>query len=468
MIYKNIIAVFLLLIAAGTVTAQNKRKMEITIQSSIVNGKEILDTVIKINDVVKTNLKAKNVVGEASANGIDTIQIVNFMRRLTIKPSKDNKVRIATTVYYDESKPILADEVYIKQANIVQVKNKNVLQLQIGSTAQFRGKNFPWKNMIIGNEAIINSKGDHYSTTARASSTTSSAYSNTQTTTTTSTSTVTSDIKNVNMDIVASAGSSRTIMKVDSSKRIVMQIVDAATTTEDDDEFINRLQVNDIELELPANKSIVIKSKYGNIIVNGNKNNFDFDLISASLELPDVETVKIKSEFSNISASNIKSGDLEVKSGSLNIRDAGTLGLKADFANVNIKSVDKITGRGNSSNFDIITAGLTELEQSFGTLRVTNLKNDLKLKAANTEVKIFNLASTIKNIDITNKFATINIPLQNMNNYKLETSGTYSSLIGMADIIEERVNNEKIYKKTTGSGNLNIRITCPHCTTDFR
>lgn len=467
MIYKYIIAVFLLLITAGTITAQNKRKMEITIQSSTVNGKEVRDTVIKINDVVKTNLKSKTVVGEASANGVDTIQIVNFMRRLTIKPSKDNKVRMTTTVYYDESKPILGDEVYIKQANIVQVKNKNVLQLQIGSVSQFRDKNFPWKNIIIGNEAIINDKGEHYSTTARASSTTSSSHSETQSTTTTTTSTVINDINNANMDVIASAGTNRTIMTGDSSKRTVMQIVDVATTTEDEDEFINRLQVNDIELELPANKSVVIKSKYGNIIVSG-KNNFIFDLVSSSLELPDVETVKIKSEFSNISASNIKNGDLKIKSGSLNIREAGTLRLKTEFTNVNIKSVDKIIGRGNSSNFDIITAGETELEQSFGSLRITNLKNDLKLKAANTEVKIFNLASTIKNINIANTFATINIPLQNMNNYKLETSGAFSSLIGMADMIEDRVNNEKIYKKTTGSGNLNIRITCPNCTTDFR
>ncbi len=468
MMYKNIIAVFLLLIAAGTITAQNKRKMEITIQSSTVNGKEIRDTVIKINDVVKTNLKAKKVVGEASANGIDTIQIINFMRRLTIKPSKDNKVRMTTTVYYDESKPVLGDEVYIKQANIAQVKNKNVLQLQIGSAAQFRDKNFPWKSMIIGNETIIKDKGDHYSTTARASGTTSSGYSNTQSTTTTTTSTVTNDIKNANMDIVASTGSNRTIMTGDSSKRTVMQIVDAATTTEDEDEFINRLQVNDIELELPANKSIVIKSKYGNIIVSGNKNNFDFDLVSSSLELPDVETVKIKSEFSNISASNIKNGDLEIKSGSLNIRDAGTLTLKANFTNVNIKLVDKITGRGNSSNFDIITAGETELEQSFGSLRITNLKNDLKLKAANTEVKIFTLLPAAKNIIITNRFATITLPLQNVNNYKLETSGNFSSLIGMDDMMEERLNNEKVYKKQVGSASLNIKITCPNCTTDFR
>ena len=74
---KEIIITLLILLTAGTAIAQNKRRMEISILSNSVDGKEVRDTIIKIDDKILTNLKAKNVATDLSAGSIDTIQVVN-------------------------------------------------------------------------------------------------------------------------------------------------------------------------------------------------------------------------------------------------------------------------------------------------------------------------------------------------------------------------------------------------------
>lgn len=467
---KEIIITLLMLLTAGTAIAQNKRRMEISIKSNTVEGKEVRDTIIKIDDKILTNLKAKNVTTELSASTIDTIQLVNYMRKLIIKPSKDNKIRISTIVYYDEAKPLLKDEQYIKQANITPVKDNNVLQLQIGSSTQLRDKQFPWRNTIIGNGTITDDKGESYSTTARASSVAPPTFKNTTTTTTTNqsgTTTITS-LSPLDSLINKTTGKLKNLDVEVSVDNTILKIVDAATSTDEDDEFINKLQTNDVEIQIPVGKSVVIKSKYGNVQVIGKMQNLEFDLVSCSLELPEVVDVKIKGQYSNITADIIKIADLDLRSGTINIRTADSIRVKAEFANINIQSVMRMRGTGKSSNFDVLSAGVIKLGQSFGSLRITTLKEELKLNATNTELKLFNIMPTVKNIEINNRFATITMPLQNVNNYQIGISGKYSSIFGLDNLKEEIINNEKNFFQHLGSVNLNIKIVCPNCTTDFR
>lgn len=498
MTLKDIIITLLMLLTAGTVTAQNKRRMEISIQSKTVDGKEVRDTVIKIDDKVRSNLKIKDISTEIPANAVDTIQVFNYMRKLTIKPSKDNKVRVFTTAYFDVDKKELSDEDYLKQNNIYSTQKGNILQIQIGSNKQVTDMSYPWKNILIGKGAIENKNQPTTTTTT----TTSSSTSNTSTVTTTNRHTNSSDsaiarthsntkkavdhanisvkaldsivsatattINNLDVSVSASAGNIKRMNSREPNGNTFLQIIDYAITQENDDAFINGSQTSDIELHLPAGKNIVIKSKYGNVAVNGKMNNIDFDLVSCALELPDIDNVKIKSQYSTISASDMKNAEVNLKSGSINLKQVGSLKLKAEFSNINIQSVEELTGSGKSSNFDILTAGATDLSQSFGVLRITTLKKDLKLNAGNTELKLFNIAPTVKNIDIVNRFATITMPLQSLNNYQVAVSGRYSSIFGIPDLTEEIINNEKNYSKKVGSVNLNIKIVCPNCTTDFR
>ena len=466
---KEIIITLLILLTAGTAIAQNKRRMEISILSNSVDGKEVRDTIIKIDDKILTNLKAKNVATDLSTSSIDTIQVVNYMRKLIIKPSKDNKIRISTTVYYDESKPLLKDEQYIKQANITPVKNNNVLQLQIGSTNQLRDKQFPWRNTIIGNGTITDDKGESYSTTARASSVAPPTFKNTTTTTTNqSGSTTITSLSPLDSLITKTTGKLKNLDVEVSVDNAILKIIDAAVSNDDDDEFINKLQTNDVVIEIPKGKSVVIKSKYGNVIVNDKMNNLDFDLVSCSLELPEIGDVKIKGQYSNITADIIKVADLDLRSGTINIRTADSIRVKAEFANINVQSVMRMRGTGKSSNFDVLSADVIKLGQSFGSLRITTLKEELKLNATNTELKLFNIMPTVKNIEINNRFATITMPLQNVNNYQIGISGKYSSIFGLDNLKEEIINNEKNFFQHLGSVNLNIKIVCPNCTTDFR
>ncbi|MFY7898830.1 MAG: hypothetical protein ACOVNY_01520 [Chitinophagaceae bacterium] len=254
-----------------------------------------------------------------------------------------------------------------------------------------------------------------------------------------------------------------------------------------------------VTIYIPKDNKLDIESKYSDVVVGTNVTKLDADITNGSLELQDVGTLFLRSKYANVAAGNIKVAEIDFMNGRFTAREVGDADIDTKYATIEMASVDKLMAKSTNDEYEIEEVGSFQGRKNYGNLRITKLLNSIELTGTNADVKIRNIAASIKSINFDNKYADIRLPMRNVKNYTLHFIGAYSNIYAdfekkpyegkeiktsketdnlasqlraVQRSVERFAGDDSINSKFTavvGDGKgTKIEMNCQNCTVDFK
>ncbi len=183
-----------------------------------------------------------------------------------------------------------------------------------------------------------------------------------------------------------------------------------------------------VTIYIPKDNKLDIESKYSDVALLNNVNKLNVDITNGSLELQDVNTLQVRSKYASVTVGNIKSGEIDFMNGRFSAKDADDLDIDTKYATIELGNVKRLTTRSTNDEYEIDQVGTFTGRKNYGNLRINTLSNALELDGTNADIKIRNIASSVDNINIDNKYADIRLPLKNIKNYTVNFNGPYSNV----------------------------------------
>jgi hypothetical protein len=199
------------------------------------------------------------------------------------------------------------------------------------------------------------------------------------------------------------------------------------------------------DIYIPAGHALEIENKSGNIHIENDMNNVKIISEGGNIEVPNVETLNIRSKFGDIRSRNIQKAIVTLEYGKFVSGDIQDLKIDSKFSNIDLNKVKNINMVSTNDDYDIDEAGKINAEKKYGVLRIASLKDSLSLNGANADIKLRNISPDASFIKIDNKYADIRLSLDNIKNYSLHSTDDNVTSVG-----------------GTGAG-TKIEINCTSC-----
>jgi hypothetical protein len=183
-----------------------------------------------------------------------------------------------------------------------------------------------------------------------------------------------------------------------------------------------------------------------------NINNLTATLSYVTLHMENVHKLNVQAEGSKLYADSIDMGDIHSTASTIELRTIKQLEIDSKGDEFRLGEANSIKGR-----------------KKYGRLYIDKINNSLELDAENTEVRVKAFAPGAKLVDITNKFASLSLPVSALPGYQIQLQGfnIYTSGTPQFSTSERGLQKQKNLQASFGAGPMQMRLNCDQCTISF-
>ena len=230
-----------------------------------------------------------------------------------------------------------------------------------------------------------------------------------------------------------------------------------------------------VTIYVPKDNKLNIESKYADVVVSSYLKKLNADITNGSLELDNVNTLILRSKYSNISIGEVQAGEIDFINGKLSIGTLGDVELDTKYSTIEIANTRKLTFKSTNDDYDLEEVTAIEGSKNYGSMRIVKLNESIQIDGTNADVKIKKISGDVKSIWFDNKYADLKLPLKEVKGFYLNYEGTYSTInkgFFIAENDDSKIStgdaqNSK-YSVSIGNGGTKINIKCQNCTVDFK
>lgn len=232
-----------------------------------------------------------------------------------------------------------------------------------------------------------------------------------------------------------------------------------------------------ITIYVPKNNKLNLETKYANVAISSYLKNAEVDVISGNLELNNISLLTLRSKYSNVTIDEVQNGEIDFMNGSLEVGILGDVEVETKYSNVEIGVANKILLKSTNDEYNIDEVNVFEATKEYGSLRINKLTEILQLEGINADCRIKQISATAKSIIIDNKYATVKIPLKQIESFIFNYDGPYSTIYKSNNWGNDGNDDMKIstgdvttskYKHIVNSGLTKINVKCQNCSIDCR
>lgn len=205
-----------------------------------------------------------------------------------------------------------------------------------------------------------------------------------------------------------------------------------------------------LTITVPKDAKVNLESKYADIEIVNPLVKLVADITNGNLEGEDVQRLALRSKYANVSFGNIKEGEIEFVNGHFTAKDCGKLELDTKYSNVDLASVDDLDLVSTNDEYELEEVGALHGRKSYGNIRINKLTAGFEMDGTNADIKVKNIAQSVKSIKIDDKYANLRLPLKNVTNYSIDYAGQYSTVFG---------NFEKKHRDSDENGTVTTTVT---------
>ncbi len=182
-----------------------------------------------------------------------------------------------------------------------------------------------------------------------------------------------------------------------------------------------------IIVSIPKRAALNIYNAYSTVVVNPDFGEITAVLKGSMLSLSNGKNLKLNAENSTVNVGNYKAARIDFKNGTLSGGGIDRLYIKSitstiDYAGGSYAQVDS-----EGDKFSIDSLREADVIKKFGYLQVDRLTEGIRMKGENADLRILQIVDNIKDIDVVNTFATVQIPLRFLKGYTVRFRGEHST-----------------------------------------
>ncbi|WP_066309588.1 hypothetical protein [Flavobacterium sp. TAB 87] len=226
----------------------------------------------------------------------------------------------------------------------------------------------------------------------------------------------------------------------------------------------NSFEINYV-IKIPKNGSIKLNNKYGNITISNAESSTDIFCKYGKINLGKLNGTKntIQIEYCNDSNIDyIKSGAIIAKYSDFQITTSDKLELLSDYTDVNIQNVDNLRYTSKYGTIKINSVRNLDAISNYLTLRVDELRDQFKITAKYSEIKVGIINAIASNVTINAAYTDISLGFQSNYPFDFAVDTKYSNFKYGSELefnSKDESNNSKSYQgfyKKKGINKLSI------------
>ena len=226
-----------------------------------------------------------------------------------------------------------------------------------------------------------------------------------------------------------------------------------------------------ISIYIPQGNKLKIDSHYGNIDFKNYFPELNLDITNGSVEADSIGSLHLSSKYANFSAIDIEHAEVDFINGNFTVNNINTAEMDTKYSTIEITTIKDISISSTNDEYILDEVNEIKAAKNYGNFRIGKLVRNIEFSGTNSEVKVRNIAATVSNIMIDDKYADIRIPLKSIKNFKIKYTGPYSNINALFDIQKEGGDEDFRFTSNCGSqsmGSTKIDMKCIHCNVDFR
>jgi hypothetical protein len=364
-----------------------------------------------------SDVKLLEVTDEMPCDGTATVFIGNSIRRVTVRTTHENKVRLVTTVAY-EGKPGFTNEEWLEK-----------LELKVSGTpgnVHVKCGNMP--EMDLREEALLKST------------------------------------------FPPPAPPNPRHRKPDLPHRKSLNDLTPNGTVVFDSfghwMFKKGNIRRNIFVYVPIGAKIDIDSRYAEIILDSNMTEVNARIINGGLTMNDADRLILNSSYGSVYAANIGHAEVELNHGWFHAKDIAQLEINSKVSTVELGALGQVKMTSIDDQYEMEKAGVISGGKSYGSIRVNTLINSLDLIGVNADIKVHNIEPGVAVVKIDGQYADLRLPVDNLRDYTVNFEGRGSNLYTPFERVHA---TDSSFNVTIGTGKKNLfRLKCSNCTVDMK
>jgi hypothetical protein len=222
----------------------------------------------------------------------------------------------------------------------------------------------------------------------------------------------------------------------------------------------------DITVYVPVGAMLFIDSRYAEVILDSNIREVNARIMSGGLTMRDADRLVLTSAYGSIYAANIGHAEVALNHGWFHARDIPTLEIVSKVSTVELGDIGQLKINSSDDQYDLDEADVINGGKNYGSLRVVTLRNSLDLTGVNADVKVHNIEPGVSLVKIDGQYADLRLPVANLKDYTVQFEGTGSNIYTP---FERRHATDSSFNVTVGTGKKSsFRLKCNNCTVDMK
>lgn len=228
---------------------------------------------------------------------------------------------------------------------------------------------------------------------------------------------------------------------------------------------------------VPSQASLEILNRFSDIHISSSLSCLDLELNNGRVITTDVDSLILHSKFSWGQFGNIRKAHIVSDYGRFFVKSAGDVNSFSNYSTIEISDVSMLLlNHSNNDTYEIGQAKNIKCQKDYGELRIERLSGQLEFEGTNSDIKVRDISSSINLIKINDQFADIWLPVRKLQNYSIDFTGEYTTVLSDPDRLPRTDSAGKPTTSTSrffsnvGSSNENkarFEIRCASCKIDF-
>lgn len=182
-----------------------------------------------------------------------------------------------------------------------------------------------------------------------------------------------------------------------------------------------------IIVSIPEHTTFNIYNAYSDVVVDPDFGEMTAVLKGSTLSLANGNHLKLEAENSTVSVGNCKTAQIDFKNGTLSGGGIDRLYIRSVTSTIDYAGGSYAQVNSEGDKFNIDSLGDADVIKKFGYLQIDRLTGGIQMKGENADLRILQTTDSLKNIEMINSFANVQIPLRFLKGYTVRFAGEHST-----------------------------------------
>lgn len=186
----------------------------------------------------------------------------------------------------------------------------------------------------------------------------------------------------------------------------------------------------DYTVNVPAEKNLVIRNKYGNTVLNKVTGTGNFDIAYGNLSANSLtgSSTKLELAYGKADVQSLSAAEVNIAYSKLFLGTGTSIKLDSKYSGFNVEKMEDLWINSKYDNFSIGEINKLEGAGKYTSFKIARLNKKLKLDSGYGSVKVDMIPSGFDQLEVRSSYAQVSLGIEDNAGYEVEAKCSYCEI----------------------------------------